>query len=68
MKLYEELDNKARKEAEMKYNMQLVEDLLSVMEDYKRKINGNLMGEITDIIDSAITDIESLKSDMEYEE
>lgn len=63
--LYEELYDHVRKEEEMKHSIQLVEDLLSTMEDYKRKINSSLMSNIVDLIDSAITDIEALKCDME---
>lgn len=62
--LYEELYDHARKRAEMKHNIQLVEDLLSTMEEYKRKINSSLMSNIVDLIDTVITDIEALKCDM----
>lgn len=52
-------------EAEKRYNIQLVEELLEIMEDYKRKINSNLMSDIVNILDTAITDIECLKCDLE---
>lgn len=65
LQFYEEIDKKTRDEAERNHNLRLVEDLLSIMEDYKRKINGHLMAEIVERIDTAITDIECLKCDFE---
>lgn len=65
LQFYEEVDKKTRDEAERRYNLQLVEDLLSSMEDYKNKINNHLMSEIVERIDTAITDIECLKCDLE---
>ena len=65
LQFYEEIDNKTREEAEQKYNLQLVEDLLETMENYKCKINSHLMSEIVERLDEAITDIECLKCDFE---
>ena len=65
LQFYEEIDKKTREEAEQKYNLQLVEDLLETMENYKCKINIHLMSEIVERLDEAITDIECLKCDFE---
>lgn len=65
LQFYKEIDKKTRNEAERRHNLQLVEDLLLTMEDYKGKINSHLMAEIVERIDTAITDIECLKCDFE---
>ena len=65
MSFYDEIEENTRNKAERKHNIQLVEELLETMEDYKSKINNHLMSEIVDRLDTAITDIECLKCDFE---
>lgn len=66
MKFYERSQEKSRRVAEKNYCLQTIENLLTDMEDYKSKLQyKDKMENITDVIDTAITDIEALKSDIE---
>jgi hypothetical protein len=66
MKFYEKSQEKLRTEAEKNYYLQTIEDLLIEMEKYKSKLEyRSEMDSIISILDTAITDIEALKSDIE---
>lgn len=66
MKFYEKSQEKLRTEAEKNYCLQTIEDLLIEMEKYKSKLEyRSEMDSIISILDTAITDIEALKSDIE---
>jgi hypothetical protein len=66
MKFYEKSQEKLRTEAEKSYCLQTIEDLLAEMEKYKSKLEyRSKMDSIISILDTAITDIEALKSDIE---
>ena len=66
MKFYEKSQGKLRAEAEKKYCLQTIENLLTEMEDYKNKLEyRSKMDRIVSVLDLAITDIEALKFDIE---
>lgn len=66
MKFYERSQGKLRRKAEKSYCLQTIENLLIDMEDYKSKLQyKDKMKSIIEVIDTAITNIETLKSDME---
>lgn len=66
MKFYEKSQEKSRRESEKKYCLQAIENLLTDMEDYKSKLQYKDKTEsIIEVIDIAITNIETLKSDIE---
>ena len=66
MKFYERSQEKSRRVAEKNYCLQTIENLLTDMEDYKSKLQyKDKMESITDVIDTAISNIEALKSDIE---
>lgn len=66
MKFYEKSQEKSRIEAEKNYCLQTIEDMLAEMENYKSKLeHKSKMDEIVSVLDTAITDIETLKSDIE---
>ena len=66
VKFYERSQGKLRREAEKSYCLQTIENLLIDMEDYKSKLQyKDKMKSIIEVIDTAITNIETLKSDME---
>lgn len=66
IRFYEKSLEKSQKEAEKNYCLQAIENLLTDMEDYKNKLQyRNKMESITELIDTAITDIEALKVDIE---
>ena len=66
MKFYERSQDKSKKEAEKNYCLQTIENLLTDMEDCKRKLQyKDKMDSIIEIIDTAITDVEALKVDIE---
>lgn len=57
---------KVRKEAEKNYCLRIIESLLTEMEEYKSKLEyKSKMESIISVLDTAITDIEALKSDIE---
>lgn len=66
MKFYEESQEKSRTEAEKNYCLQTIKDMLVEMENYKSKLEHRCkMDSIVSVLDTAITDIEVLKSDIE---
>lgn len=66
MKFYEKSQEKIRKEAEKNYCLRIIENLLTEMEEYKSKLEyKSKMESIISVLDTAITDIEALKSDIE---
>lgn len=66
IKFYESSQEKSRIEAEKNYCLQAIENLLMNMEDYKSKLQyKNKMESIVEVIDTAISDIEALKTDIE---
>lgn len=66
MKFYERSQEKLGREAEKDYCLQTIENLLTDMEDYKSKLQyKDKMKSIIEVIDTAITNIETLKSDIE---
>ena len=66
IKFYEKSQEKSRRESEKNYCLQAIENLLTDMEDYKSKLQyKDKMESIIEVIDTAITNIEALKSDME---
>ena len=67
VKFYERSQEKSRKNAEKNYCLQVIENLLTDMKDYKSKLQyKEKMQSIVKAIDTAITDIEALKSDIEW--
>lgn len=66
MKFYEKSQEKSGAEAEKNYCLQTIESLLTEMEDYKSKLEyKSKMDSIVSVLNTAITDIEALKSDIE---
>lgn len=66
MKFYEKSQEKSRRESEKNYCLQAIENLLTDMEDYKSKLQyKDKMESIIEVIDTAIMNIEALKSDIE---
>ena len=66
MNFYEKSQKKLRIEAEKNYCLQTIKNLLTEMEDYKSKLkNKSKMESIVSVLDTAITDIEALKFDIE---
>lgn len=66
IKFYEKSQEKSRRESERNYCLQTIENLLTDMEDYKSKLQyKDKMESIIEVIDTAIMNIEALKSDIE---
>lgn len=66
IKFYERSQEKSRREDEKNYCLQAIENLLTDMEGYKNKLQYKAkMESIIEVIDTAITNIETLKSDIE---
>ena len=66
MKFYEKIQEKQKAEAEKNYCLQVIEDLLTKMEDCKDKlVYRSRMDKIIFVFDAAATDIKALKSDIE---
>ena len=66
VKFYERSQEKSRRETEKNYCLQTIENLLTDMENHKSKLQyKDKMESITDVIDTAISNIEALKSDIE---
>lgn len=66
IKFYERSQEKLRREDEKNYCLQAIENLLTDMEGYKNKLQYKAkMESIIEVIDTAITNIETLKSDIE---
>lgn len=66
MKFYESSQEKSRRESEKNYCLQTIENLLTDMEDCKSKLQyKDKMESIIEIIDTTISNIKALKSDIE---
>lgn len=65
IKFYEKSQEKSRREAEKNYCLQTIESLLTQMKNCKSKLEyKSKMDGIVSILDTAITDIETLKFDI----